>query len=51
MAFAVEGENEGWYVHFGAVVQMRGLSEPNEYIDFGFVKVWSVELKKKYLPR
>ena len=43
IAFEAEGESEGWYVHVGAIVQKRTLSEPNEYIDFGFVKVWSVD--------
>jgi hypothetical protein len=43
IAFAVEGGSEGWYVHVGAIIQKRSLSDPNEYIDFGFAKVWSVE--------
>jgi hypothetical protein len=43
IAFAVEGENEGWYVHVGAIVQKRDLSASSGYIDFGTVKVWSIE--------
>lgn len=45
VAFAVEGENEADYVHFGALVQKQtGFTGPGDvwgdYVDFGFAKVW-----------
>jgi len=45
VAFAVEGESEADYVHFGALVQKQTTwSRPvdvwGDYVDFGFTKVW-----------
>jgi hypothetical protein len=42
IAYAVEGKNEGYYVHVGAIVPQSG-NGPWHYIDFGFAKTWSPE--------
>lgn len=38
IAFAVEGSNEGYYVHFGAI-----LKDSNQYQEFGLAKTYSAD--------
>lgn len=41
VAYAVEGKNEGYYVHVGAIIHMN--RQQPSYMDFGFAKTWSPE--------
>ena len=48
VAFAVEGESEGWYVHVGCQVPDQNASKLTglavyQYVDWGFAKVWSAD--------
>lgn len=41
IAFVMEGDSEGWYVHIGAMVDFS--QKKGTYIDFGHAKMWSAE--------
>jgi hypothetical protein len=47
VAYAVEGSNEGYYVHFGTFIRNEDRKPKakltSEYMDFGFAKVYSRE--------
>ena len=43
VAWAVEGESEGFYIHCGAIRQAQHYGEKNEYIDFGHAKCYSAD--------
>ena len=43
IAFAVDGDNEGYYVHVGVMVCFGTGKQHGEYIDAGFVKLWTAE--------
>jgi len=43
IAFAVDGDNEGYYVHVGVMVCFGTDKQHGEYIDAGFVKLWTPE--------
>lgn len=43
IAFAMEGESEGWYVHVGAIVVFGDGPYPGIYVNFGHAKMWSAE--------
>jgi hypothetical protein len=43
IAYAVEGESEGWYVHVGVLIQGMLVNQPTIYKDFGFAKVWTAD--------
>lgn len=44
IAFAMDGDCEGYYVHIGVMVEFgSGQSHPGEYIDMGFAKVWDAK--------
>ena len=43
IAYAMEGDNEGYYVHLGVMVDFGGGGKHGEYIDMGFVKLWSAD--------
>lgn len=47
IAWWMEGDNEGWYVHLGVMVDFGGGGKPGEYWDMGFAKLWSPETAKK----
>jgi hypothetical protein len=40
IAFPVDGDSEGYYVHIGVMVCFGDLQQPGSYIDMGFVKLW-----------
>ena len=40
IAFALDGDSEGYYVHIGVMVDFGDRLEPGKYIDMGFVKLW-----------
>ncbi len=43
IAFAVDGDSEGYYVHIGVMVTFGDGLRPGEYIDMGFVKLWDAK--------
>ena len=45
IAFALDGDNEGYYVHIGVMVSFGGDTDddPGHYIDMGFAKMWTPE--------
>jgi hypothetical protein len=48
IAYAVEGESEGWYVHVGVLVHDSEKTTPGSlshytYQDWGFAKTWTPE--------
>lgn len=43
IAFAIEGDSEGWYVHVGAMVRFGCDDGKGLYVDFGFAKMWSAD--------
>ena len=47
IAFWQEGDNEGWYVHIGCMVDYGYGERHGEYIDMGFVKLWTPDAAKK----
>ena len=47
IAFWMEGDDEGWYVHIGVMVEFGGGGHHGEYIDMGIAKVWSVETAQR----
>ena len=52
IAFAMDGDCEGYYVHIGCLVSFGDwapmmLYKPGHYIDIGFAKVWSAEQAQK----
>ena len=47
IAFWMEGDNEGWDVHIGCMVEFGGGGHHGEYIDMGFAKVWTADAAKR----
>jgi hypothetical protein len=44
IAFAVDGDSEGYYVHIGVMVSYSdGEFGPGQYLDCGFVKMWTAK--------
>ncbi len=41
IAFAMDGDSEGYYVHIGVMVDFGSVQQPGKYIDIGFVKLWT----------
>ncbi len=40
IAFAIDGDSEGYYVHIGVMIGFGDIQEPGRYLDIGFVKLW-----------
>jgi hypothetical protein len=47
IAFAMDGDNEGYYVHVGVMVDFGYGDRPGEYLDIGFVKLWEAETAQR----
>lgn len=47
IAYAVEGSSEGYYVHFGVILQREKPGEKQNYMDYGFAKLYSREEASK----
>jgi hypothetical protein len=43
IAFAVEGQNEGYYIHIGALLRHDETTDTSEYMDLGVAKTYSSE--------
>ncbi len=43
IAFAIDGDSEGYYVHIGLIINFGDLQQPGKYIDMGFVKLWDAK--------
>jgi hypothetical protein len=47
IAFALDGDCEGYYVHIGVMVDFGDWDRPGQYLDAGFAKVWTAEQAQK----
>ena len=40
IAFAIEGNSEGYYIHIGAIIPAKTATTPTEYVNFAHAKTY-----------